>query len=535
VTARSKLRVAFQSSYAKLGDNAPARIVTLATLAIVALGIWLRLRGMFGRVIPFWLDESDWAMMLVDQPLTAHAVRPIGFMAVSKALAYVFGPSEVVLRALPLAGGVGATVLAPFLAQRLFQWAGARLLFVSLIALHPGAIDLAKEFKPYSLGLALHLALMLLTLRYVATARGSHLVQALVLTVPAVIFTQDVIFAYPGAFLALGITALRAKNLRHVTYVSLAAALTLALIIGLYFLMWSHTSETDTPTYWGGKYDVFYVADPGHPEDTHLGWTLHKYAEVTGLPGMRSKFWHHVIPRASVQLARDLNGTFWFCLHVLGLLVIAFRRRFYEPLLLVLPLLVSIAFNWLGRFPFGVFRTDLFLLAYIAPIAAIAIDRSRLQAASWSALVPVTLVVLAPLFAFERGWHKEKGFFAVSGCMPQILQTLLQLSREGGAPHPSLVLMDPRVFPQWNYYTKYHPHYARLIEESAGFNAESSDDIDHFATSIRNRLRRVKEPVWILSGETRLMRRAQRGVLKGLNIRLKRHTQYISLYQTHPR
>src|SRR3954468_14818334 len=84
-------------SYALEGTFAE-RAARLATVLIVALGIWLRLRGFLFSTQSLWLDESDWAIRLIDRPLSEHLIRPIGFMALSKALAWLFSPSETVLR-----------------------------------------------------------------------------------------------------------------------------------------------------------------------------------------------------------------------------------------------------------------------------------------------------------------------------------------------------------------------------------------------------------------------------------------------------
>ena len=76
---------------------------------------------------------------------------------------------------MPWLASVGALGMAPFLARRFFRAHAARLLFVAVIALHPCATDLAKEFKPYSVSMALHMGLMLLTLRYLESKKASDL------------------------------------------------------------------------------------------------------------------------------------------------------------------------------------------------------------------------------------------------------------------------------------------------------------------------------------------------------------------------
>lgn len=530
MTLWGNLRAALLKGLTRLGDDTAERVVNSALIALVAVGMFLRVRGMFKDVLPLWLDEAAWAMQLIDWPLTQPSIRPIGFMAVSKALAHAFGTSEIPLRALPFVAGIAATAMAPFLAKRLFQWSGARLFFVAIIALHPGAIDLTKEFKPYSVAFALHTALVLLALRYVASLRGRHLAQALAIAVPAVFFTQDVVFAYPGVFLVLAISAIRAKKRSHLLTVSLSAAATFAIIVATYFLMWRTVSQAEPPSYWGNKYDVFFVPDAEHPEHTQLGWTLRKYFEVTGFPGLRRNAWGKIVTGPVLEEATTLDGQLWFCLHVIGLFAIAIRRRWNEALLLVLPLLVAVFFNWIGRFPFAVFRTDLFLLAYVAPIAAMALDRPASAPERWWALVPATLVVLLPLFALERNWHRDKTFLSVSAGMPSAIQRLLRVDRNSESP-TKLLLMDEWLCIEWAYYTRYHPVYTRLLQDYPNFEVECSYDRDHFAHFVRSRLRRSKEPAWLMASNSRAMRRAMNGALADFDLQVVSRDYFVSIYR----
>src|SRR5262245_5623367 len=144
-------------------------------LACILAGIWFRAREFVFDTPAFWLDECLWAMNLTERPLVQNLIRPPGFIVVSKALAVTFSPTETVLRALPWMAGIAATVTSPLIARRLFTASTSRLLFVAIIALNPCAIDFSNEFKPYSLGLLLHLGLIGLTLRYVATGTGRNL------------------------------------------------------------------------------------------------------------------------------------------------------------------------------------------------------------------------------------------------------------------------------------------------------------------------------------------------------------------------
>ncbi|HEV8547516.1 MAG TPA: hypothetical protein VGQ57_00790, partial [Polyangiaceae bacterium] len=127
------------------------RIVLWVTVAVVALGVFVRARGYLFDTHALWLDEAGWALMLMRLPLVELLIRPPGFMAFSKGLAHLFGPTEAVLRFLPWLAGTATVVVTVPLSRRLFGSLAARLLFVAVIALHPAAVDLAREYKPYAL------------------------------------------------------------------------------------------------------------------------------------------------------------------------------------------------------------------------------------------------------------------------------------------------------------------------------------------------------------------------------------------------
>src|SRR5262249_42941715 len=152
-------------------------------------------------------------------------------------------------------------LMAPFIGRRLFRSEAARLLFVGILAFDPGSIDLAKEFKPYSISIALHAGILCLALRYSETRRTRDLWYLLALVFPAALFAQDAVFAFPGAFLLVGIDAMRGKRRRHLITAGAAAAGTVVLLGACYYFMWRHIPQSDDND-WGRKYNIFYLEQP---------------------------------------------------------------------------------------------------------------------------------------------------------------------------------------------------------------------------------------------------------------------------------
>src|SRR5882724_1335191 len=342
--------------------------VWLCQTTLIFVGLALRARGFLWDTIALWSDEAAWAAKLVDLPLSAQLIRPIGFMAVCKFLVYLFSGSETVLRVLPWSAGIAPLVMAPALAARLFSSSAARLLFIGIVALHPGAIDLSKEFKPYAVGLALHTAYLLGALRYVENHKARDLAILLGLLLIGVLFAQDTLFAFPGLFALLLFEAFRARRFRQLAAIALTATATLGIIATLYFTTWHKVADDDenTISYWGNKYNVFYVHNAAQG-DSRTSWTAAHVAELAALPGMRREQWHaRWLSHATLSKMKSADAVAWEVLGLVGLGVLAYRRRGREALLLASPVVVLVFFNAVGAWPLGAFRANLFALVYAA-------------------------------------------------------------------------------------------------------------------------------------------------------------------------
>jgi hypothetical protein len=461
-------------------------------VASIAVGLVFRARGFLFEASAFWLDESQWAMNLTTRSLAQNMIRPPGFILVSKALAVQLGPTETVLRTLPWLAGVVATIASPWLARRLYSSSTSRLFFVAIIALNPCAIDFSKEFKPYSIGLLLHMSLILLTLRYVETKRTRDLGLVLGAAVVGCLFTQDLVFTFPGLFALLAWEAFRTKQ-GHLPWVAAAAGTLIALLLAQYFLLWSHLPK-DGSEYWGNKYQVFYN---GKGADSYFGWSLERFRDMTGLPGIRRNFWQGGgFAFEQRQELRTADRVVWLALHLMGLMVIVWRRRWREGLLLVLPLLVMWCFNAIGRWPLGAFRTNVFTVSYMTAIAAMAFDAPSDRRFRWFAAVPTILLVYLPIAVFEGVWHARKQAFTYDSKFPDLMERLVRI---GTNSDTAPLLLDRRSCDPWLFYTQFHPEVSAQLSASL----DESYDAECVKTdaSIRDELLRHATPrqaVWIV-------------------------------------
>jgi hypothetical protein len=86
------------------------------------------------------------------EPLKSDQLAPFGFLIVERILTHFVSSRNYVLRALPLAAGIGALCLVYRLAPRLLPRRSA-LVALTLFALSDDLIYYSSEFKPYSLDL----------------------------------------------------------------------------------------------------------------------------------------------------------------------------------------------------------------------------------------------------------------------------------------------------------------------------------------------------------------------------------------------
>ncbi|HWP08945.1 MAG TPA: hypothetical protein VNN72_24545 [Polyangiaceae bacterium] len=491
------------------------RAYRFLVVAFVIAGIALRTRGFFVEPRPLWRDEAGWAFILHRVHLLEPSIRPLGFMALCKLLVHLFGAREVILRLLPWLAGVGSTLLVVPLAERLLVSRAARLFLIGVVALHPAAIDFCKEFKPYSVSLFLHSSCLFLVLRYLDTRSVGRLALALGLPLAGVFFAQDVVFAIPGLYLAILLRPWRDRRLSHLYATAAFAALTLATLLLLYLFFWRQldVGPSGDATFWAKKYDVFYLPR-GHEGRWH--WALRKYADIAAFPGERRLHWHlaSFLSAKSAGAAAKLFGALWVILHVAGVVGLVRQRRWTALILSATALVVLIAFNQLHFWPFGTFRTNLFVLVYSALLASFGVDTWRHLARL--ELAPVLCFVVIPLVAFERDWHAQKiwgghesGFADLSKALDKA-----RPPRSGGPREP--LVLDEQVCSVFDYYLSLQPdyrHFARTFERRFSKTCAGNplDTALHAATRHR---------VWLALSDSRKIEETLAG-LKSLDPRIE--------------
>ena len=469
--------------------------------ATVVVGIVFRSVRYWFEPIGLWQDEAGWAEKMLDLPLPALAIRPIAFMAISKLSVLALGFQEYWLRLPAYLAGILSLVVAVWLGRQLFTRYALRFGFVFVLALHPIAIDFSKEFKPYSVELLAHLLLLYFTLIYVNTRRPVALLAALGTLTLGFFFAYNLVFSFPAAFLMLAFAAWKVRHRRTLWGIGLAGILAAGCVIFAQFGLWQGAQGSDSygPKYWGKKYDVFYVGPgvktrEGPQPDSMLEWTWAKSADLAAFPGLGRLDWElsSKSGHRAVDEARFLDRGFWIGLVFAGLIGLVTWRRWGTVLLLGGPWLTMVMANWVGAWPLGAFRTNLFMLPYVVALAFFGIEALGRVAPKLRAAC--LLFVIMPPLTLGLSWHDTKHLYpwTAHSDVPAALRTIYKGEQ---AKDGAVILADHYSYHPARVYLRLHDEFHQLAEKNSKHRLILKDD----QRALRSELQRRKgQNVWVL-------------------------------------
>ena len=187
---------------------------------VLALGVFLRLI-VYLSDRAFWMDEGSlWGNLagkpILDfsAPLTGDQLAPLGFLIAQRVLMAVLGVSKYASRLLPLACGLISLFLFARLCPRIVSRRPA-LIALTLFSFSDDLIYYSSELKPYSLDLAVGLAVGLAAVDALGkpvSARRAAVMMLLAIAAPWLSFASAFIVAGCGATLI--VTAALARRPR---------------------------------------------------------------------------------------------------------------------------------------------------------------------------------------------------------------------------------------------------------------------------------------------------------------------------------
>ena len=449
-----------------LDNDRAQRLYHVAVVLLLSLGVFFRSRRYWVDPIGLWADEASWARRLFKHSLTGFDFRPIGYMDATQVAVHVYS-NEQTIRILSYVAGLTSLIIAIDIGRLAFRSRVVRLLYLAVVVFHPLLIDMAREFKPYSLEFCVHLGLIWLFLRWQASGARRWLHALLACTGVSFLFAYNVVFLFPAIFGLLGVKFLREKSYRSLFITVFAACAALALIAVIYFGVLSQMGTTaEGEKFWGGKYDVFYLANDaarGGAVQSHASWLVHKYLDLAVYPDVQRDKWAFPASVSSTVAGAliEANYYLWLALHALGLVALFFAGRRHLLALLVVPLVVIMGFNWFGIWPFGPFRANTFLMSYYILIPMVGLDAvsSWLGKFGWAAAAVACSLILVPDLSVGFDSHARKHFSTGPSEMRALLRRLKELREHGpelARTEKSYVLMDWYSCSPFEYYTQYN-------------------------------------------------------------------------------
>ena len=419
---------------------ATSRTLWAAAAVVVVFGVVLRLMGFFD--LQLWLDEASWCKRLVD----GHYgwIRPVGYMWITRQLV-LFHNTEPMLRSLSYVAGIAQLPLLYLLVRRVVAVPAIAVGATFALAIHPIAVAMTKEFKPYALESCLHVLLLLLAFGYATTQRRGLLAATLGLAIVGPLFAWTLVFAYPGVFSVIGLAVLF-KRRRDVGVVVVGIVLIFAVLIAIFVARVS--KEKRDTDFWGQKYDVFYIADGGLFD--RVAWAAKKSFDIATFPA--DLHWPWPGREALAVVVALFVGV--------GCTAIVVRRQWTIVALFLSPWLVTLAFNQLGQWPYGLFRTNVFLLSYTIALAALGVDAllaplfKRRSAAAVVVFAAIAIAFPHDLAAFGQ---KRAGTLTAEASVRTALEKIRDVERgEGKKAERPLVVMDGHACGISNYYRDYN-------------------------------------------------------------------------------
>ena len=418
-----------------------------AVLALLAAGLVVRCWGVLPVPLDFWADEAWWATLLQSGEFTQFGFRPAGYMWLCREL-LALGSPELMLRLPSLVAGVAALVCL-FLSARLSTTTRTAALFVLLVAaFHPKLVVFAKEFKPYSVEVFIFSALTLWTLACIH--RGWNRTTVFIAALIALPFCYPVVFLYPGMAIALASGRLALLHRVSARQWQFAALVAIPVLVFLHFHVYERLNAGMSRLLWGAKYDVF-------PIDLALADWLAWYGEKT---------WSLVTLPGALDAMPQFGLALFAIGFAAGIAILARARRWGELALLAGPLIMTLAANFLGYWPFGAFRANLFLIPGILLVTAQAVDwLAARQPARWIAyaLLGATLLVVASSGS-QVYRTKLAAHWAAAPQMTEVIAEIGSRWESGADGWRNVILADWHSWRPILYYLPRNPRLQRDVQ-----------------------------------------------------------------------
>jgi len=237
-----------------------AKIFIAASALIVAMSIAVRI-FMYAKCRSLWLDEAllahsilakSWKDLLAS-PLSNGQSAPVLYVITVKAINSVFGYSEFSLRVFSFLSFLGLLLCEWLLLKKVLKIDSIKTALVLIItAVLPSFVYYSNELKPY-MSDAFFVVLTLLLYAFY-TQNKISLIKLTVFYVLILGFCSPAVFFIGGILATEFLSAVFAKDKKHVLYVVISG-LSVVALFGLYYYWWMLPIQKSMDGYWNSSSD----------------------------------------------------------------------------------------------------------------------------------------------------------------------------------------------------------------------------------------------------------------------------------------
>ncbi len=329
---------ASRPSQADASDGGQAwNLSWLSAVSVAAVAVSIQLVHYFsGRSL--WADEAKLALNILHQPyanllhgnLDYGQLAPPGFLVGQKLAVDVLGPSELVLRLLPVLAAIGSIALLLRLLRRLDASPVVRITSLSLFAASPYIALFGSSVKPYTVDVFASILVLLFSVRLWQEDDNRSAVYLGLVGGALLWFSFPVAFVLVGSLSALGVAMLA----RRIEAGRIAIAVVLLLTVGLPAIMLYVSHDPATREYMRAYWQAGFLPMPP------TGW-----GDIRLSVGALTRLFSHPMGLSWAPLV----GVSAF---VVGLVGIARTDRYFLALLIA-PIVSLVLASGLELYPIG--------------------------------------------------------------------------------------------------------------------------------------------------------------------------------------
>ena len=416
----------------------------ISIFAIISYGVYLRTSNYFHPSPSLWLDESWRILDLLEaknvflQALKgSNNIDPFLYNLCIYFLSKIYN-TESVLRLTSLIPSILSTFVFYLISIRIFKNKIIIIWSVFLVSLHPVLIDYAKELKPYSWTLLIHLCLLYLLLKIY---KSEFTIKIYFLPIGLIILfllSTNIVFMFPSIYLLFLIISIKKQNKVETIKLFLSAIIILGILILYSFMSDINYEGLVRDSEWKNYFNL------NASMLMYVRWNLsHLFQLIDGF----------IISSDPFNMRKTVYIIF-IIMYFISLISFIKNRKYEYLIILFVPLLIMSVFNRWGMWPWGYIRSNIFMFGYIVFPVLFAVDKiiSNLNIELKYSVFGFIIFILIAQYPYETERFKRKNVGIQE--IKLSLNYLYEKLKNKKEKEPQYLLMKQKSRYAFSYYSK---------------------------------------------------------------------------------